>query len=122
LSTIDTAEFQALLEGERERLRHAVEYLHPENAGTMEDEVGELGGHGVDNHLADMASATYVRELDQGLEVTAQDTLARIEAALRRLDEGTYGICELCGLPIGEQRLRARPWAALCIDDQRRAG
>ena len=111
-----------LLEGERERLRHAVEYLHPENAGNMEDEVGDLGGHGVDNHLADMASATYDRELDHGLEETAQDTLARIEAALRRLGDGTYGICELCGLPIGEQRLRARPWAALCIDDQRRAG
>jgi DnaK suppressor protein len=122
VSGVGTADIRALLEAERQRLRHTVEYLHPENAGTMEDEVGDLGGHGVDNHLADMASATYDRELDQGLEETAQDTLARIEAALRRLDDGTYGICELCGGPIGDERLRARPWAALCIDDQRRAG
>jgi RNA polymerase-binding transcription factor len=122
VSGIDTAEFRTLLEAERERLRHAVEYLHPENAGTMEDEAGDLGGHGVDNHLADMASATYDRELDHGLEETAQDTLVRIDAALGRLTAGTYGICELCGQPIGLERLRARPWAALCIDDQRRAG
>jgi DnaK suppressor protein len=122
VSVPDVTEFRTLLEAERERLRHAVDYLHPENAGNMEDEVGDLGGHGVDSHLADMASATYDRELEHGLEETAQDTLARIEAALRRLDEGSYGICELCGGPIGKERLRARPWAALCIDDQRRAG
>ena len=97
MSGLDHGEFRTLLESERERLRHAVEYLHPENAGSMEDEVGDLGGHGVDNHLADMASATYDRELDQGLEETAQDTLGRIDAALGRIDEGTYGICELCG-------------------------
>jgi DnaK suppressor protein len=122
VSAIDTAEFRALLETERERLHHAIGYLHPDNAGTMEDEVGDLGGHGVDTHLADMASATYDRALDQGLEETAQDALARIDKAFKRLDDGTYGICELCGKPIGEERLRAQPWAALCIDDQRRAG
>lgn len=122
MSGIDTAEFRTLLEVERDRLHSAIGYLHPEHVGTMEDEVGDLGGHGVDTHLADTASATYDRELDHGLEETAQGTLARIDAAFRRLDKGTYGTCELCGGPIGEERLRAQPWAALCIDDQRRAG
>ena len=51
-----------------------------------------------------------------------QHTLAEIDAALRRIDEGTYGTCEFCGEPIGAGRLRALPWARLCIDDQRRAG
>ncbi|MGH2898509.1 MAG: hypothetical protein ACRDMZ_07530, partial [Solirubrobacteraceae bacterium] len=68
MSAIDTTELRTLLETERDRLRHAVEYLHPENAGTMEDETGDLGGRGVDNHLADTASATYDRELEHGLE------------------------------------------------------
>ncbi len=121
MSTIDTGEFKSLLEEERRRLTAAIEYLHAENPGNMEEELGELGGRGTDNHMGDMASVTFDRELDQGLEEGVQQTLAQIDAALRRIEDGTYGTCERCGRPIGEERLRARPWATLCIDDQRLA-
>ena len=121
MSTIDTTEFRALLEQERERIKNAIEYLHQENPGNMEEELGELGGRGTDDHMGDMASVTFDRELDQGLEEGAQQTLEQIERALARIDEGTYGTCERCGKPIPEERLRARPWATLCIDDQRLA-
>jgi DnaK suppressor protein len=121
VSTIDTQEFRTLLTKERDRIAQAIENLHHEHPGNMEDEVGELGGRGSDNHLGDMAAVTYDRELDQGLEEGAQQTLVQIDHALARLDEGTYGTCERCGKPIGEERLRARPWATLCIDDQRLA-
>jgi DnaK suppressor protein len=46
--------------------------------------------------------------------------LGQIEAALARIEDGSYGRCAICGKPIGEERLRAVPWATLCIDDQRR--
>jgi DnaK suppressor protein len=121
VSTIDTTEFRTLLEQERERVRNAIAYLHQENPGNMEDELGELGGRGTDNHIGDMASVTFDRELDQGLEEGAQQTLSDIERALAKIDAGTYGMCERCDKPIGEERLRARPWARLCIDDQRLA-
>lgn len=121
MSTIDTSEFRTLLEQERERITSAIAYLHEENPGNMEDEVGELAGRGSDNHLGDMASVTFDRELDQGLEEGAQQTLDQIDRALKKIDDGTYGTCERCGKPIGEERLRARPWATLCIDDQRLA-
>jgi DnaK suppressor protein len=121
LSTIDTTEFRSLLEEERGRIWNAIEYLHQENPGNMEDELGEVGGRGADNHLGDMASVTFDRELDQGLEEGAQQTLAQIDRALAKIDDGTYGTCERCGKPIAEERLRARPWATLCIDDQRLA-
>jgi DnaK suppressor protein len=121
VSTIDTSEFRTLLEQERERITSAIAYLHEENPGNMEDEVGELAGRGSDNHLGDMASVTFDRELDQGLEEGAQQTLDQIDRALKKIDDGTYGTCERCGKPIGEERLRARPWATLCIDDQRLA-
>ena len=85
----------------------------------MEDELGELTGRGLDNHLGDMASVTFDRELDEGLEEGAQQTLEQIDRAIAKLDDGTYGTCERCGREIGEERLRARPWALLCIDDQR---
>jgi len=122
VSTIDTTEFRQLLDEARAPLLHAARRLHSQNAEHLEDELGEVGGWGTDNHLGDMASATFDRELDEGLEEGAQNTLRRIDAALKRIDDGTYGTCEVCGRPIGEERLRAIPWATLCIDDQRRAG
>jgi len=122
VTTIDTSEFRSLLEQERSRIVEAIAYLHEEHPRNLEDELGEVAGRGSDNHLGDMATVTFDRELDEGLEEGAQQTLAQIDRALARIDEGTYGICERCGNPIGEERLRARPWATLCIEDQRRAG
>jgi RNA polymerase-binding protein DksA len=120
VTSIDSAEFRTLLVQERERIVDTIAHLHEEH--NMEDELGELAGRGVDNHLGDMATVTFDRELDEGLEEGAMQTLAQIDRALARLDDGTYWSCERCGGPIGEERLRARPWATLCIDDQRLAG
>ena len=119
MSTVDTAAFRPLLEQERERIVSQIAHLHDDNSKSMEDELGELTGRGVDNHLGDMASVTFERELDEGLEEGAQQTLAQIDRAIAKLDDGTYGTCERCGKEIAEERLRARPWATLCIDDQR---
>ena len=121
MTSIDTAEFRSLLESARRRITDTIAHLHEENPRNMEDELGELAGRGSDNHLADMATVTFDRELDEGLEEGAQQRLAQIDRALARLDAGTYGSCERCGRPIAEERLRARPWATLCIDDQRLA-
>jgi DnaK suppressor protein len=121
MTTIDGIEFRALLEHERRRVQETLDHLAGENPGNMQDELGELGGWGADNHMGDMASVTFERELDEGLGEGAQQTLGQIDRALARLDDGTYGTCERCGQPIAEDRLRVRPWATLCIDDQRRA-
>ena len=121
MTSIDIAEFRTLLAQERGRIVDTIAHLHEESPRNMEDELGELAGRGSDNHLGDMATVTFDRELGEGLEEGAQQTLAQIDRALARLDEGTYGSCERCGNPIAEERLRARPWATLCIDDQRRA-
>jgi RNA polymerase-binding transcription factor DksA len=120
VTAIDTDEFRTLLDEERRRLTKAVSFLHAENPGTIEDELGEVGSGGTDNHLGDTASATFDRELDEGLAEGAQQTLEDVEAALGRIDDGTYGTCAVCGKPIGVERLRAIPWARFCIDDQRR--
>ena len=119
MTSIDTGEFRALLEEQRRRIADTISYLHDDH--DLEDEVGEVGGRGNDNHLGDMASVTFDRELDEGLEEGAQQTLAEIDRAIVRLDDGSYGTCERCGGPIGDERLRARPWATLCIEDQRLA-
>ncbi|MBA3843425.1 MAG: TraR/DksA C4-type zinc finger protein [Actinobacteria bacterium] len=121
-NTIDTEEFRTLLTDERERLSKADKFLDDENPGTIEEELGEVGSGGTDNHLADTATATHDRELDAGIQEGVAQTLAEIDAALARIDAGTYGMCEMCDKPIGEERLRAIPWARFCIEDQRRVG
>jgi RNA polymerase-binding protein DksA len=120
VTTIDTDEFKKLLEAERARLLDAVAFLERENAGSLVEERGELAGRGDNNHMADMATATYDRELDEGLEDGAQYTLDEIDAALGRIKDGSYGVCEVCGKPIGAERLTAIPWTRHCIDDARR--
>jgi RNA polymerase-binding transcription factor DksA len=121
VSAIDTAAYRTQLEEEKARLLHAVGFLVKENPGSMSDELGELADGGTDNHLGDMASVMFDRELDEGLEEGAKGALVEIDAALQRIEDGTYGICEGCGKPIATERLSALPWARLCIDDQRRA-
>jgi len=116
VATIDTGEFKTLLERERARLLHARSRLHADNTSSPEDESGEIGGWGTDNHLGDTASLTYDREFDEGIEEGIQDTLRQIDAALKRIEDGTYGYCEVCGKPIPVERLRAIPWAETDIE------
>jgi RNA polymerase-binding protein DksA len=119
MSTIDTAEFQERLLAERRRLQEASGNLRGEHRGSLGDTVAELSVAD-DNHPGHVASETFDRELDDGLEEGAERQLEQVDAALKRIDEGTYGTCAICGKPIGEERLRAVPWATLCIDDQRK--
>jgi RNA polymerase-binding protein DksA len=119
VTDIDTADYRTRLEEERARLTNAVDFLERENTGSIGDELGDIATAS-DNHIGDAATATFDRELDQGLGERAQQTLTAIGDALRKIEEGTYGVCEACGEPIGAKRLSAIPWARLCIDDQRR--
>ena len=120
MTDTEFSEYRARLMEERERLVHAVEFLERENSGSISDELGDIVTSG-DENLGDTAGATYDRELDQSLEEGAQQTLVTIDAALRKIEDGTFGACEVCGQPIGAGRLAAIPWARLCIDDQRKA-
>jgi DnaK suppressor protein len=114
--TIDVERFRELLERERNRLRHARQAVHHD--GSLLDETGDLA-IGAGDHLADSASETFLRELDGGLEENADHLLVEIEAALERIEGGTYGVCVTCGKPIASERLEAVPYAARCIEDAR---
>jgi DnaK suppressor protein len=114
--SVDLEHFRTLLEGERERLSHAREAVHHD--GSLLEETGDLA-IGSGDHLADSASETYMRELDEGLEENADHLLAEIDAALARIADGTFGLCASCGKPIAPERLEAVPYATLCIDDKR---
>jgi RNA polymerase-binding protein DksA len=114
VSVIDTEKFRDALLEERKRVEAAIQNLHDENPGTLAEDAGEETAY--DNHLADTATETYDRELDYTLEENSEQILAEIDAALKRIEEGTYGICTNRGEEISEERLEALPWATLCID------
>jgi len=113
--SLDLDHFRTELENELERLRAARKGVIHETSVT--EETGDLStGAG---ELADTATETYMRELDEGLEENADHLIEEVEAALERIENGTYGTCVVCGKPIAKERLEAVPWATLCIDDKR---
>ena len=97
--SIDTAHFQEELELVRERLNRTIEH-HDIGTASLEEETGELLSASADNHLADAATETYERELDEGLEEDAREQLHQVEKALARIESGEYGRCEICGKEI----------------------
>lgn len=114
--TVDADGFRRKLLDERQRVSDEIEYLHGENPGSLEEETEETP---LDNHLAETATATLDREIDYTLQENAVQTLSAIDAALERIDEGTFGVCARCERAIAPERLEARPWASLCIECKR---
>jgi RNA polymerase-binding protein DksA len=115
---VNAERFRTTLLDERSRIEGAIEYLHKETPGSLEDETEEMMGAS-DNHLGDAAAGTLDREIDYTLEEHSGQVLVKIDDALRRIEEGTFGTCARCSKPIAEERLEAKPWASLCIDCQR---
>jgi DnaK suppressor protein len=113
---VDVDRFRELLVEERRRVLDAIEYLHKENPGSIEDETDD---ETTDDHLAETATATLDREIDYTLEENSENVLSSINGALARIEQGTYGICVTCGKPISQERLAAIPWSTQCIDCKR---
>lgn len=109
--------FRTLLLEERGRATQALERLQSGSSLSLEEENEE---ESYDNHLADIATATFTRELDYSLEDNTEQIVAAIDEALRRIEEGTFGTCARCGSRIAEERLEAMPYATTCIECKRR--
>ncbi len=67
-------------------------------------------------HLADRGSDNYARDLMLGMIQDSEAEIIDIDRALEKLDEGTYGVCEGCGEDIPAARMKAIPFASLCLD------
>jgi DnaK suppressor protein len=110
------------------QLRAIREGLVDERAGLLaqvedldaEADVNNWREGGFDDDPADAGSASFERETAQSLSNHARKLLQEIDDALRRIDAGTYGVCENCGQRIEPERLEALPYARLCLDCKRR--
>jgi len=102
------AQKQSLLE-ERERLVRHSEALRAEADALAADR--EAGDTQFDDESGEGDTLAVERERDLVLSAQAQQTVSEIDHALAKLDDGTYGICEVSGQPIPKERLKAIPWA-----------
>lgn len=111
----EVTQARTLLTGEAMRLRSELEASGVALAGLMRD-----SGDGAGQDEADTGTKNITREHELSLAANAQEMLDQTERALARLDAGTYGLCEVCGKPIGKARMQAFPRATLCVEDKQK--
>ncbi|MGW6392448.1 TraR/DksA family transcriptional regulator [Streptomyces sp. NPDC055103] len=108
-------EARSSLQAEVLRLRSELVHSQEELTGLMRD-----SGDGAGDDQADTGTKNITREHELALAANAREMLEQTEHALERLDAGTYGLCEVCGKPIGKARMQAFPRATLCVEDKQR--
>ncbi|MFB6777995.1 TraR/DksA family transcriptional regulator [Streptomyces sp. NPDC056352] len=111
----EVTEARAELTSEVMRLRSELEASGAALAGLMRD-----SGDGAGDDEADTGTKNITREHEMALAANATEMLEQTERALTRLDAGTYGLCEICGNPIGKARMQAFPRATLCVEDKQK--
>jgi DnaK suppressor protein len=111
----DDAAARSRLQSDQQRVQGLIANLREEGLDEEEaEQVGDLSH--VPQHQADQGSEVFEREKDIAILEQLERELAEIEAALQRLDEGTYGVDEITGEPIAPERLEAYPIARTNID------
>jgi DnaK suppressor protein len=103
------------LVSERSELEVQLTTIEEQSFATSQSDLsGEVS---FDEENADAGTFTFERERDLSIENNIRDLLAKIDRALGKMDEGTYGICIRCGKPIEKARLKALPYVDLCLKD-----
>ena len=117
LSKDDAAKYKALLLNLRDHLIDGVNFLTTDNLKrSSRDASGELSGYSL--HMADAGTDNFDREFALSIVSSEQEALYEIEEALKRLEHGTYGLCDMCEKPVRKERLEAVPFARLCVQCQ----
>ncbi len=114
LTKKELKKFQELLEEKRK--------LVLERARQMLSEGMVLDANDLPDEM-DLASSEYIQSFEFRLRGREKSLLSKLDLALKKIDDGTFGICEICEEPIGKKRLEARPETSLCIkckEDQER--
>ena len=115
LTKKETDDLRVRLQQERKELQTQLATIEEDAfSSTQSDLAGDVG---LDDESADAGTATFEREKDLSIEQNVRDLLHKIDGALKRMADGTYGICERCGRPIEKTRIKALPYVDLCIKD-----
>ena len=113
----DLKAFKELLMKKKAELAKGIEHIANDALKTSQREAaGDLSAYSL--HMADMATDNYDREFSLGLATNDQKLIHRIEAALEKVQEKTFGLCDLCAKKISKVRLKVVPYAELCVPCQ----
>ena len=110
-------QFRQLLITERVKVAGEIKSIARDVSTSPREASGDLSAYTV--HMADMAADTYDREISMNIISSEQEVLYQIDDALKRIEEGSYGICQQCNSSITLSRLKAVPYASMCIKCQR---
>ncbi len=113
---INTKDMRKRLEDKQRELQENIQNLtqaHPETNDENYDDP-TVGPHDMEDVAVDFLESHQ----EQSIQFNEQALLTEVQDALKRLDDGTYGKCVVCGKTIPEKRLEAIPWAARCIEDE----
>lgn len=106
--------YRQALQQLRDRVVDEISFLAGDNLNRSQREAsGDLSSYSY--HMADQGTDNFDREFALNLVSSEQDVLYEIDEALQRVDAGTYGICQDCGRAIEKARLKAVPFARMCI-------
>ena len=109
-SATELKAMRSALAKDLERLRADLQKVESEMDSLIKD-----GGEGAGDDQADAGNKTFEREHEMSLLINARDMVVQTERAIERIDNKTYGICEVCGNQIGKARLEVFPRATLCM-------
>jgi len=99
---------------EKSRLEDELKEIEEGNVNQTQSEA--TGENSYEDDFADSGTATFEREKDLSLDRNIKDLLFRVDKALKHIEKGTYGRCIVCGKDIDPARLKAVPYADLCIE------
>jgi RNA polymerase-binding protein DksA len=115
----ELAEFKKLILKRKQEILDDIKHIAEDTLKKSQKEAsGDISGYTY--HMADVATDTYDREFSLGLASNERDFLYELDDALKKTEDGTFGICEGCKTLITKTRLKAVPYAKLCVKCQER--
>lgn len=114
LTAAQTKKFKGVLLEERDRLS-AIIARH--QAELEEARLAEAASDRTDPESGDGGSMKFEMQKELSVDMNTRDLLAKVDIALQRIDDGSYGVCEVCGNPIPRERLEILPHTTLCVND-----
>lgn len=110
----ELADFKKLIIKKKDELLAEIKHISDDTLKkSQKDASGDISGYTY--HMADVATDTYDREFSLGIASSGREWLYEMDDALKKIDEGTFGICEECKSLITKTRLKAVPYARLCL-------
>jgi len=113
----DLIYFKKLILKKKEGVLDQIKHINDDTLKkSQKDAAGDISGYTY--HMADVATDTYDREFSLSLASNERKIIYEIDDAIKKIEEGTFGVCEMCKSLIAKTRLKAIPYARLCLKCQ----